>query len=135
MRNQPRNAVLSLSLFAVCCSALAVAPAYAQSKGQPKSSAARGDQVDQASPQTESQSCICDCVYTKSDRIRTHSYFEPSDGQSCSAIEGQGCLGSLRGDTFRGAIDQCQVAPRQIGTGATNFMTIREVGVRQTGRL
>lgn len=75
--------------------------------------------------------CVCDCVYLRTDRIRNHSYFEPAEGKTCPSLEGQACLGTLRADTFRGTVAQCQEAPRQIGTVASNWMTVRQVGARQ----
>ena len=81
--------------------------------------------------------CICDCVYLKSEKIRNHNYFEPTAGnaENCSSIEGQACLGTHRGETFRGTVQLCQGAPRQVGTSAsavgTNWLNVKHTYPRQ----
>lgn len=59
--------------------------------------------------------CVCDCVYARSERIKNHKYFESAE-QSCSLIEGKACIGTHRGQTFRGTINNCESGPREFSS-------------------
>ena len=61
-------------------------------------------------------SCVCDCVYTRTDKIKNHKYFE-SSADSCRAIEGKACIGTHRGESFRGRIFNCEDGPKEYSLG------------------
>lgn len=82
--------------------------------------------VVQAQP--EAENCVCDCVYTRNANIKNHQYFSSDSGESCRSIQGKACIGQLRGENYRGSVENCASAASQVGAPLSPWFTIREVG-------
>lgn len=85
----------------------------------------------QALAQSSDGSCVCDCVYSRTDKIRNHRYYSPGPDGSCKAIEGKACVGTHRGENFRGYIAQCDAGPSQVGSPMSSWLSVKQVKARQ----
>lgn len=74
--------------------------------------------------------CVCDCVYTRTEKIKNHRYYE-SSGASCDGIEGRACLGTHRGETFRGTIHNCEGGPRDFSALFTDVMAAEQTSPKE----
>ena len=68
----------------------------------------------------QQSSCVCDCVYTRTNKIKNHKYFE-SSAETCRAIEGKACIGTHRGESFRGRIYNCEDGPKEYSLGVNQI--------------
>lgn len=71
----------------------------------------------------EQAHCVCDCVYLRTEKIRTPKHFE-SPSQDCAIIQGRACIGTHRGESYRGTVKNCEAGPREF----TNIADILTMG-------
>ena len=83
--------------------------------------------VAQTSDRLLNGSCVCDCVYVRNSNILNHQYFSSDSNGSCSTIEGKACIGELRGENYRGLIQNCLAGAERISGPLSSWITLRQV--------